>query len=80
MATPFRAPTAHEPHAPLPQRPHTPLPVSPALLKAAEAAWSRYASTCCYAGTTSERQGAYQAAREAERRVWIAEGSGAARA
>lgn len=55
-------------------------PASPAIIKAAEAAWARYRSTVMMGGTPAERDNAYTAARRAEHKLWIAEGSEAARA
>jgi hypothetical protein len=55
------------------------VPVSPALVKAAEAAWSRYSSACRLGATAEKRARAYLAASAAERRVWQAEGSAAAK-
>jgi hypothetical protein len=56
-----------------------PRPVAPALVKAAQAAWSAYASCCTFGGVAAERGISYANARAAEQRVWIAAGHPAAR-
>lgn len=56
------------------------VPVAPALVKAAEAAWHAYAVSCRLGGNATEREFAYNNARVMEQRLWVAEGSGAARA
>jgi hypothetical protein len=54
--------------------------VSPALIKAAQAAWARYASVCTFGGAEHERAWTYTAARQAENRLWNAQGAQAAKA
>jgi hypothetical protein len=54
------------------------LAVSPAVVKAAEAAWARYATACRMGGTPDERAASYLLARQAEQHLWRAENRDAA--
>lgn len=56
------------------------VPVSPVLVRSAEAAWHAYAIQCRLGGSPAERVLAYNNARVVEHRLWVAEGSEAARA
>lgn len=56
------------------------VPASPAVVKAADAAWARYASACRLGGSVVERQASYKAARRAELKLWQAQRDRAAQA
>ena len=52
----------------------TGLPPAPAIVKAADAAWNAYATSCRLRAGAVERQLTYQLARRAEQRLWVAMG------